>query len=66
VEKDVSPLYSDILQAFKHATGLPILVNTSFNAHEDPIINRPDECLRALLGDRIEFVVTQRGVYRRR
>jgi carbamoyltransferase len=61
-----TPLYAGILRAFKRATGLPVLVNTSFNAHEEPIINRPDECLRALLGDRIDFVVTRRGVYRRR
>lgn len=66
VAEEQTPLYADILRAFKRATGLPVLVNTSFNAHEEPIINRPEECLRALLGDRIDFVVTRRGVYRRR
>lgn len=66
VAEGATPLYAGILRAFKQATGLPVLVNTSFNAHEEPIINRPEECLGALLGDRIDFVVTQRGVYRRR
>jgi len=65
VAKDATPLYAGILRAFKRATGLPALVNTSFNAHEEPIINSPDECLRALLDDRIDFAVTRRGVYRR-
>jgi carbamoyltransferase len=66
VEAETNPLYADILRTFKQATGLPALVNTSFNAHEEPIINRPQECLGALLGDRIDFVVTRNGVYQRR
>jgi predicted NodU family carbamoyl transferase len=27
---------------------LPVLVNTSFNVHEEPSVNRPAECVRAL------------------
>jgi carbamoyltransferase len=60
-----NPLYAGILDQFKQATGLPVLVNTSFNAHEEPIINRPEECVDALQNDRIDFVVTRQGVYRR-
>ncbi len=58
-----NPLYYDILKAFERRTGLPILINTSFNVHEEPIINRPEECLRALADGRIDYVVTERGVY---
>ncbi len=36
-----NPLYFDILAAFKARTGLPALVNTSLNVHEEPIVNRP-------------------------
>jgi carbamoyltransferase len=60
-----NPLYARILSGFKAATGLPVLVNTSFNVHEEPIVNTPQECLRALLDDRIDFVVTRNSVYRR-
>src|SRR5262249_26311242 len=58
-----NPLYYDILKAFERQTGLPILINTSFNVHEEPIINRPQECLRALAHGRIDYVVTGRQVY---
>ena len=58
-----NPLYASILKEFKKITGLPVLVNTSFNAHEEPIINTPRECLTALLKERIDFVVTDRAVY---
>lgn len=63
VEREHNPLYADILQAFKQRTGLPVLVNTSFNAHEEPIINKPEECCRALTDRRVDFVVTQKGIY---
>jgi carbamoyltransferase len=59
-----NPLY-DILTAFERASGLPVLVNTSFNVHEEPIVNKPAECIRALLDGRIDFVVTTQGIYER-
>ena len=44
-------------------SGLPVLVNTSFNVHEEPIVNSPSECVTALRGGRIDFVVTDRATY---
>ena len=63
IERGENPLYYDILAAFKGLTGLPALVNTSFNVHEEPIVNAPKECLRALADGRVDFVVTADGVH---
>ncbi len=63
VSRDPNPLYFDILQGFKRSTGLPVLINTSFNAHEEPIVNRPAECLQALQERRVDAVVTENGYY---
>jgi len=60
---DENPLYAGILKKFRAATGLPVLINTSFNVHEEPIVNRPAECLKALLDRRVDFVVTEQAVY---
>jgi carbamoyltransferase len=60
-----NPLYFEILQGFAAATALPVLVNTSFNVHEEPIVNRPAECVQALTDGRVDFVVTAQGVYAR-
>ena len=60
-----NPLYADILRRFRAASGLPVLVNTSFNVHEEPIVNRPEECLRTLNEGRVDFVVTRNAVYMR-
>lgn len=62
IERHINPLYYDILAEFKRITGLPTLVNTSFNAHEEPIINTPVEALRALADNRIDFLVCDGGL----
>ena len=61
-DKD-NPLYAAILRKHKEITGLPVLINTSFNAHEEPIIRTPEECLRALQNKRVDYVATNLGVY---
>ena len=65
IERDANPLYYDILAAFERESGLPVLVNTSFNVHEEPIVNKPSECLKALADGRIDFVVTTKGIFER-
>jgi carbamoyltransferase len=65
VRASENPVYAAILRGFRDATGLPVLVNTSFNVHEEPIVNRPDECVRALVDGRIDFVITEQAVYSR-
>ena len=63
IRRDVNPLYHDIVVAFERRTGIPALINTSFNVHEEPIVNRPAECVRALIDRRIDFVATGNGLY---
>jgi carbamoyltransferase len=63
IEREVNPLYHNILTAFERESGLPVLVNTSFNVHEEPIVNKPSECIKALVDGRIDFVVTTKGIY---
>ena len=58
-----APLYAGILRKFKELTGLPVLVNTSFNAHEEPIINTPMECIGALRNNRVDYVATSAGIF---
>jgi carbamoyltransferase len=58
-----NPLFAAILRRFRDRTGVPVLINTSFNVHEEPIVNRPEECRKALLDGRVDFVVTKQAVY---
>jgi len=63
ITRDTNPLYYDVVSAFGRQTGIPVLVNTSFNVHEEPIVNTPRECAKALVDGRIDFVLTQRAIY---
>ena len=63
IVRESNPLYFDILMAFEKITSVPVLVNTSFNVHEEPIVNTPRECAQALLDRRIDFVVTSQAIY---
>ena len=65
ITRELNPLYYDIVASHGRLTGVPVLVNTSFNVHEEPIVNAPEECVRALVEGRIDFVVTRQAVYER-
>jgi len=58
-------LYFDILAGYKALTGIPVLINTSFNVHEEPIVNTPAEAARALLDGRIDALAIAGGVWAR-
>jgi carbamoyltransferase len=58
-----NPVYYDILHAYERRTGVPVTINTSFNVHEEPIINKPKEALKALEQGRVDYLVTEQGLY---
>jgi carbamoyltransferase len=60
-----NPLFAAILRRYRDRMGIPVLINTSFNVHEEPIVNRPEECCQALLDGRVDFVVTKQAAYER-
>ncbi len=47
VSETDNPSYYKIIREFKRITGLPSIVNTSFNIHEEPIVCTPRDAIRA-------------------
>jgi len=43
VRRDTNPRYYRLIEAFGEATGVPVLLNTSFNLKGEPIVNTPAE-----------------------
>lgn len=43
--REDNPGYYDILKAYHAATGIPSVINTSFNMHEEPIVRTAEEAL---------------------
>ena len=58
-----NPLYYDVLSKFHAKTGLPVLVNTSFNVHEEPIVDTPEQALKSLVEGRIDYILTEDALY---
>jgi carbamoyltransferase len=44
VSREENPLYYDLIQAFERKTGIPVILNTSFNENE-PIVCQPSEAI---------------------
>jgi carbamoyltransferase len=56
VERAANPLYWMLIDAFRQITGVPILLNTSFNENE-PIVLRPAEALDCFLRTNMDVLV---------
>jgi carbamoyltransferase len=46
----------DILEAYRDITGIPSLVNTSFNMHESPIVNSPTDAVTTFQEGRLDYL----------
>jgi len=57
VSRELNPGYHAIVEAYGRLTGSPILVNTSFNMHEEPIVNDPDVAIRSFLRGGLDLLV---------
>jgi carbamoyltransferase len=54
------PLYHDILKAYYKLTGIPTLINTSFNNHEEPIVCTPADAIESLLKDNVDYILMEK------
>jgi len=57
VRREVNPAYDDILAEYERLSGVPCLINTSFNMHEEPIVCTPQDALRAFRLGRLDALV---------
>ena len=56
VSKEINPRYHALIKAFYEITGVPMLLNTSFNENE-PIVNRPEEAIDCFLRTQMDVLV---------
>jgi carbamoyltransferase len=56
VSKEANPLYHRLISEFFGLTGVPMVLNTSFNENE-PVVCRPEEALDCFLRTRMDLLV---------
>jgi carbamoyltransferase len=59
VSEQDNPRYFRIIQEYEKLSGIPAVLNTSFNVHEEPIICRPEEALAALRQGRVDALALE-------
>jgi carbamoyltransferase len=55
VSESQNPLYYQLISEFKRQTGVPVLLNTSFNENE-PVVQKPEEALDCFLRTRMDLL----------
>jgi carbamoyltransferase len=60
VARDTNPRYHDTLKAFEALTGVPVLVNTSFNVRGEPVVCTPKDALDAFFSTPLDALVIGR------
>ncbi len=58
-----NPFYYAILYEYFKKTGIPVLINTSFNAHGESILRTVDEGIKALHDDRVDVLVAGNKIF---
>jgi carbamoyltransferase len=66
VRRETSPLYWDIIEAFREKTGCPIVVNTSFNVRGEPIVCSPEDSYRCFMRTEMDALVLETFVLDKR
>ena len=56
-QRTVNSRYYDLIQRFGQATGVPVLLNTSFNVRGEPIVNTPENALNTFTKSGIDSLV---------
>lgn len=56
VRADHNPAFHRVISGFKERDGGGVLLNTSFNIHEEPIVRTPREAIAAFLNARLDFL----------
>ena len=64
VYEHTNPKYYGLISAFRDLTGVPMVLNTSFNENE-PVVCRPEEALDCFLRTRMDVLVMGGWVVRR-
>lgn len=57
IERETNPRYYGVIERFSQITGIPVLLNTSFNLRGEPIVNTPREAFNTFRNSDIDMLV---------
>jgi carbamoyltransferase len=57
LKKEDNPNYYNLLKEFEKITGLPVLLNTSFNLHGDAIVENANQAINTFLKSDLDILI---------
>lgn len=65
IKQKQNPLYHDLIKEFGKLSGIPILINTSFNIRGEPIVCTPNDAYKCMMGTGIDYLVIDNFLIKR-
>lgn len=65
VSQDENPLFYDLIQKFEDRTGVPVVLNTSFNRAGEPVVESPADAIDCFLATRIDALAIHNFLIRK-
>ncbi len=57
ISRKDNSLYYDLIDYYRKKTGIPVIINTSFNIRGEPIVCTPEDAMRCFLGTEIDYLI---------
>jgi len=57
INRKQNALYYDLIREFERRTGVPVIINTSFNVRGEPIVCSPDDAYRCFMRTQMDYLV---------
>ena len=65
IRKEQNPNYWRVIKEFGKRSGIPILINTSFNIRGEPIVCTPEDAYKCMMGTGIDYLVMDKFLIKR-
>jgi carbamoyltransferase len=66
ISKRSNPLFHEMVRAFRCLTGVPVMINTSFNVSGEPIVLKPSDAIRTFFASGLDALLIDRFLVRKR
>lgn len=66
IKREVNPIYYDLVKKFGQKTGIPVLLNTSFNLKGEPIVNTAQEAYETFQKSGLDILVLENYLIKKR
>lgn len=66
VTRDVNERYYDLIKTFEKLTGIPMVLDTSYNVADEPIVETPEDAIRCFLSTDIDILGIDRYIIKKK